>query len=339
MNLTGTHRARYILRAVQAALLLALVPLRAAAQEAEAATELPSRSVVLKKNQNLDIVYPGSGWIYLGETTGSSLLRYAGRKLSADTTMFTLLAQENGSAVLHFFKSDALTGKYIDDYLAVTIEGSSTAADHVTAPSYADVVPPRPTFNAKASSGTDSGRTEFAQLAGQQQESPAQQPPQKQQPAPAAETAQAAAQGKGSKDAATTVIQNTDSAAESTAPATQQQQQPAATESASGGSTGKEDTTSLSSDNILELAQKAYDEKDYQLCLSYLADFLDSSVTKIDEGMYLQAQALEAASPARDIKKSISVYRKLVEQFPESTLWESASERIVYLDRFYFAIR
>ncbi|MBQ2314543.1 MAG: hypothetical protein II187_06540 [Treponema sp.] len=342
MKLTGSHIAKCIL-----CTLLAAVPFSAAAQEenqeAQAPAEftpseiVPSRSVTLKKNQNLDIVYPGSGWIYLGETSGSTLLRYAGRKLSADTTSFTLLAQENGSAVLHFFKNDALTGKYIEDYLEVSIEGSSAVANHVTAPSYADVIPPRPTFNAAVASGTQAAQPQkdketSPQAAVQEQESRKEAP------------VQAVAQNSGAKDAASTVIQNTDSAEEAAAPVAESRTAPAAKESGSSScstaaATAKEDTASLSSDDILALAQKAYDAKDYPLSLSYLADFLDKAVTRVDEGLYLQARALEAPSASRDIKQSISVYRKVVEQFPESPLWETANARIVYLDRFYFAIR
>ncbi|HCA19055.1 MAG TPA: hypothetical protein DEO40_00065, partial [Treponema sp.] len=38
--------------------------------------QLPSRTIKLQKNQYLDITYPGNGWIYLGETDNTTLMRY-----------------------------------------------------------------------------------------------------------------------------------------------------------------------------------------------------------------------------------------------------------------------
>ncbi|WP_294427695.1 hypothetical protein [uncultured Treponema sp.] len=103
----------------------------------------PSRSVAVKINQYLDVTYPGKGWSYIGETEGDSLFNYFGRKLGSANTTFSLRAKKAGNTILHFYKDDSLTGEYIDDYLAVTVE-TKKSAGRVKAPSYADIVPAKP---------------------------------------------------------------------------------------------------------------------------------------------------------------------------------------------------
>ncbi|MBR1536111.1 MAG: hypothetical protein IJ630_04180 [Treponema sp.] len=108
---------------------------------------LPSRSVTLKMNQYLDITYPGNGWTYIGEgdkkENKNEFFNYFGRKLGSKNTTFSLRAKKSGKTLLHFYKNDALTGDYIDDYLEVTIEDKK-ATGRVKAPTYADIVPAQP---------------------------------------------------------------------------------------------------------------------------------------------------------------------------------------------------
>src|SRR5574344_125230 len=82
---------------------------------------IPSRSVDLLTNQYLDIDYPGTGWVYLEETDGSSVMKYYGRQMCTGNTSFTLRSLKPGSTILHFYKTDILTGEFIDDYLSVTV--------------------------------------------------------------------------------------------------------------------------------------------------------------------------------------------------------------------------
>jgi len=63
-----------------------------------AAPVVPSRSVHIAKNQYLDVVYPGGGWIYLGEKDGTKLLSFFGKRLGDVDTIFTLRAKKgNGN--------------------------------------------------------------------------------------------------------------------------------------------------------------------------------------------------------------------------------------------------
>ena len=58
-----------------------------------------------------------------------------------------------------------------------------------------------------------------------------------------------------------------------------------------------------------------------------------------DEAWWLYGQLLEANSPARDIRRSLEFYRRLIKEYPQSSRAGEANRRIVYLERFYFNIR
>ena len=101
--------------------------------------------MTVKNNQYIEVNYPGSGWVYIGETEKTPLFSYFGRKLGTENTSFTLRSRKAGKTVLHFYKNDALTSRYIDDYLEVIVQDeSATPGTKSVAPSYAEIVPPKP---------------------------------------------------------------------------------------------------------------------------------------------------------------------------------------------------
>ena len=105
---------------------------------------IPSRSVSMKNYQYLDIVYPGNGWIYLGESDNSKNFIFYGRKLGGKDTSFTLRSKNPGRFILHFYKNDALTGNFIDDYLEVIVDDEkSSSNEHILCPMYKEIVPPK----------------------------------------------------------------------------------------------------------------------------------------------------------------------------------------------------
>ncbi|QTQ11395.1 hypothetical protein HRI96_03795 [Treponema parvum] len=107
---------------------------------------VPSRSVSIKRNQYLDIEYPGSGWVFMGGTEKENKMTFFGKRISSENTVFILRSRFPGTTLLHFYKNDLLAGNYIDDYLEVIIENETAESlqTHVKAPSYADMVPPEP---------------------------------------------------------------------------------------------------------------------------------------------------------------------------------------------------
>lgn len=106
--------------------------------------KVPSRSMTVKNSQYVDVVYPGQGWIYMGEE-GTTLFRYFGKKIGTQDTTVTLRSIKSGKTLLHFYKNDVLTGEYIDDYLeAEVLEENAKPNERAKAPSYAQTVPPKP---------------------------------------------------------------------------------------------------------------------------------------------------------------------------------------------------
>ncbi|MDE7228436.1 MAG: hypothetical protein K2N31_08960, partial [Treponemataceae bacterium] len=317
----------------------------------------PSRAVTIKNNQYLDIVYPGSGWVYLGETEPNRdtkkepIVSYFGRKLGTTDTTFSLRSRKPGKTLLHFYKNDALTGQYIDDYLEVSIENESAAAgQRTTAPAYAQVVPPKPsrqTRQAYENAATDANEAKSGQpendtgrAAEQQPASPATaaQQPETEPQKPAQDTPPAVVLPTADERGVRTVIQTTESApggdskppapapsyAGATVPATEDRTQPAADENGA---------------DLLERAKHAYADKQYENALDLVQRYLDDATEKIDEALFLQGQILEADSSVKSIRSAIDSYESLTKNYPMSALWKKANNRIIYLKRFYIEIR
>ncbi|MCR5724163.1 MAG: hypothetical protein K6G80_03660 [Treponema sp.] len=321
--------------------------------EADPAAEMqkeiphPSRSVTLKKNQYLDIVYPGSGWVYLGETDGTKLFTYFGRKLGTSDTTFTLRSRNAGQTMLHFYKTDALTGSYIDDYLAITITSEpATTNEHVKAPEYASVVPPKPSRqNRAAKSSAEEGPmprqstdilapkvADGFQAAETEAEPPAEKEPES---TASSKTTQGSSEDHGVK----TVIQTT-----GTQPAEQKSpvlssSKAAAQSSAEPALATPEAVTVSSGTELLEQAKEAYKAKHYEQALQYVQAYLESGDSRFDEALYLQGQVLEADSPVKNIRSAIDSYETLTKRYPASRLWKDANKRAIYLKRFYIDIR
>ena len=101
----------------------------------------------------------------------------------------------------------------------------------------------------------------------------------------------------------------------------------------------QEEAAAETQTDLLELAQKAYNEKRYEDALKLVKDFFAEATSRIDEGLYLEGQILEADSAVQDIKQSIGAYDTVVNNWPQSRLWKKARERSIYLKRFYIDIR
>ena len=299
------------------------------------------------KNQYLDVVYPGGGWIYLGETDGTKRLSFFGKKLGETDTTFTLRAKNAGKAVLHFYKNDILTGDAIDDWLEVIVEDKTgSAAERITAPSYADIVPPRPAHS-DSEAPEENKRIDFSESEGNDTDR-------------FSETAGDGAQRfSGMTESGAPVSGRTTdsesgaaSESESGASGAREMKQASADENDSASSqstqkqTGSASATALSADDyvldesgLLEKAKSAYDKKNYARALALLDLFFARATSRLDEGLYLKGQALEAKSDLQNIKGAIGAYDELLQKWPESKQWQSARKRSIYLKRMYVDIR
>jgi hypothetical protein len=58
-----------------------------------------------------------------------------------------------------------------------------------------------------------------------------------------------------------------------------------------------------------------------------------------DEALWLYAQLYEAPGPSRNIRSALDCYRRLVNEYPQSTRYADAKRRIAYLERYYINIQ
>ena len=330
---------------------------------------VPSRSVEMKNSQYLDIVYPGTGWIYLGEEDGKNSMRYFGRKIGEKNTVFSLRSREEGSTILHFYKNDSLTGKFIDDYLQVDIKGMNKTTEHAVAPSYAEVVPPKPENRTKAAkenaarseededdtmvktvitpvaSGSGEKMPAVSKTSGSSRSAPASS---SKVTSRKKSDVSARKETPADNDGAKTLIQNTKSEKTTssgekprTYPKSENSQSHDAEKQSENNVTGTsiENTENMGADEILDKAKESFKNKKYEETLAYLENFFTKATTKIDEGLWIQGQVFESNSSVRNIKSALDTYETIVRRYPQSINWAKANERITYLRKFYFNIR
>lgn len=281
---------------------------------------VPSRTVSINNNQYLDINYPGTGWIYLGEVDRKNLLVFYGRKITDGNTTFTLQSRKSGTAVLHFYKNDALSGKYIDDYVEVTVDANSaTDNTHAVSPEYASVVPPKPQKPLPPVEQSQEKEPEVTQAENTKTFAPAQE--QKQKPSDPELNIQ-------------TIIQNTGDKENKT-----QEEVLPQTEITEKQSDEQSKVTVELTGDLLEKARKELQDKHYENAFALIKAYLSSASDRIDEALFIEAQILEASSPVQNIKEAIKDYDTIIKNWPASRYWKKSNERSIYLKRFYIDIR
>lgn len=272
----------------------------------------PSRSMTAKNNQYVDIIYPGRGWIYMGEDEGKDqILRYFGRKLGTENTTFTLRTTKSGETVLHFYKNDVLKGEYIDDYLEIKVlEESAKPNERAKAPSYEESVPQKPVrLEKKAETQEEAQKTDEIKnieekTSGNEQKLSSQD-----------ET------NLKKNDVSNNVSNNVSNDVSNEVSRPEQKK-----------------SLKIDTKNLLEQAKKDFEAKSYAQALSEVQQYLDTQNTRIDEALFLQGQILEADSEVKNIKSAIDSYNSLIKNYPASTFWQEANRRKIYLNRYYVNI-
>jgi hypothetical protein len=261
----------------------------------------PSRSVTLSTGQTLEVWYPGSGWVFLGDSSAQNGLKYETRKMDKADTLFNFRALKAGSYLLEFSRYDVLKDAFSSDSLSVTVTDSSVRmTDSVRAPDYRAETAAAPAVSLPpAVPGV----------------TPATIPvPATTTPVLANEPGLAAPSSLPSSGAVTATLPVTSASVTALAAAGD----PAA---------------------VLDQVRKALSSGNPSGALSILDQYFSTAVTSLDEAWFLRGQAYEANSPARDIRKALSAYETLVAAYPDSPLWKDADARIRYIKQFYFTIR
>lgn len=291
----------------------------------------PSRSMTIKKNQYIDITYPGTGWIYLGQKDNKKDFTFFGRKLGGKDTSFTLRAKNPGTYLLHFYKNDPLTNSYIDDYLEVIVENKETSStEHILAPNYATIVPPKVTITAETRKENKKQNINKTVDENKNKHQKTQE-----------EQTQNVASKKPIDSSVKTVIQTQDEENTNEIPETSNTQNIIETKQEENNTQNKpnQNLDKLKESELLALAKKQFANKEHSNALFTLEKFFEKAVSKIDEGLFLQGQILESKSDVQNIKGAIDSYELIVKSYPASAYWTQANKRTIFLKRFYINIR
>jgi hypothetical protein len=291
----------------------------------------PSRSMTIKKNQYIDITYPGTGWIYLGQKDNKKDFTFFGRKLGGKDTSFTLRAKNPGTYLLHFYKNDPLTNSYIDDYLEVIVENKETSStEHILAPNYATIVPPKVTITAETRKENKKQNINKTVDENKNKQQKAQE-----------EQIQNSVTKKQIDSSVKTVIQTQDAENTNEIPETSNTQNIIETKQEENNTQNKpnQNLDKLKESELLALAKKQFANKEHSNALYTLEKFFEKAVSKIDEGLFLQGQILESKSDVQNIKGAIDSYELIVKSYPASAYWTQANKRTIFLKRFYINIR
>ena len=291
----------------------------------------PSRSMTIKKNQYIDITYPGTGWIYLGQKDNKKDFTFFGRKLGGKDTSFTLRAKNPGTYLLHFYKNDPLTNSYIDDYLEVIVENKETSStEHILAPNYATIVPPKVTITAETRKENKKQNINKTVDENKNKQQKTQE-----------EQTQNVASKKQIDSSVKTVIQTQDAENTNEISETSNTQNIIETKQEENNTQNKpnQNLDKLKESELLALAKKQFANKEHSNALYTLEKFFEKAVSKIDEGLFLQGQILESKSDVQNIKGAIDSYELIVKSYPASAYWTQANKRTIFLKRFYINIR
>lgn len=279
---------------------------------------VPSRKVTLNIGQTLEVLYPGSGWIYMGTTDNTKDFSFLGKKLGTENTKFTFKAKKQGNKILHFYKNDILTQNYIDDYLEVEILSEKDSSNKtIQAPEYKQPVPKKL-------------QTEITETKTQNEDSQITQNDKTNQTTnesiSSSKTQNSSNSDDSSSKTSTSVNQTAnDSSSDSTSTEENQQNQ----------NENNDEITEIDTTALLEEAESLYNEKNYKDALSKLETYIEYSKDNRDKALYLQGQIYETDGEYKNVKKAIESYKTLTKNYPASSYWDSANKRIIYLTKFY----
>jgi hypothetical protein len=270
-----------------------------------------SRMITAYTGQYVEIPFRGPGWVYLGEQGSRRGMYYDSRRVDSEGMVFVFRAGEEGVYALKFNRQDFIRDTLLNDYVQITVKAApeitgsawnSTAAapDRIYAgPRWPPAAGAPPPGMASAA-GTGTADAENGTP-----------------PLPAA------AQNGAESAAGTGIAAGTANAAAS-APET------AANAGVPAGSLPSA---------YLTRAKEEYDAGRPAGALDILDQFRIAYPGGSDEAYWLYGQALEANGPSRDVRRALDYYRRLTNEYPQSSHYDAARQRIAYLERFYFNIR
>ncbi|GHU93411.1 hypothetical protein FACS189479_04740 [Spirochaetia bacterium] len=285
-----------------------------------------SRIVRAAVGQLVEIPFQGTGWVYLGELGARRGINYDSRRLDTEGQSFVFRAEAAGTYALKFYKQDFVRDYILNDHVQVII-GEAPA---ISVTGYFNPPLDRGRVIAEPRWPTAAEEAEAFRRGGNAPSSvPAAAAVSGLVPTNEPESSVPAADAAASQSAIPTI-----SAAEGQAAQTNQQALSPAPPVQNAAPPQR-----LEPDQYLTQAREEFDAGRVAAALSMLDQFREHYPSGSDEAYWLYGQFYEANSPSRDIRLSLDYYRRLVRDYPQSSRYNDARQRIAYLERYYINIR
>ena len=276
--------------------------------------EKVSRSVKLYTGQRLEVVYPGEGWVYLGESTAQKGIKYQQRKLQSGTSIFHFGTVNEGTYILNFSYFDVFSDNFISDSIAVHVEKAKTKlSDIVKAPDYKGTINTqkenKPDLKKENKYGEDKGKVKADTSSSNTLDRVSAGTPLK-------------AESSTKKNENSKVYDSPDILTVTEKP-----------ESKTAGKDLK------SASEMLDMIKGYISEGNAANALNSAEDFFKNYSVSLDEALFLRGQAYELNGPNKNVKKALEAYQTLTKAYPESKFWDKADARIRYIKKFYIDIK
>jgi len=338
-----------------------------------------SRIIHANVGQIIEIPFRGTGWIYLGELASRRGITYSSRRSDPEGQSFIFTLEEAGTYTLKFYRQDFIRDYIINDHVKVVVTqapagaagwfqpaergrvvaqprwpsaleeaqirggsripaepvvttGEAFAQDRVSPPSQGTTqtqsAPSRETQTARTAPSPVQSPVQPAQSPSQPVQSPTQPAP-----AAAAQPQAAATQPVQSPQPSAPAAQLPSQAAP---PTMTSEQSPAAQSAESQPSAVRE---KLPFDETIKKAKDTFEGGNTAAAIALLEQLMEDYPAGNDDIYWQLGQYYEANSPSRNILLSIDYYRRLVNEYPQSSRYNDARRRIAYLERFYINIQ
>ncbi|MCL2277607.1 MAG: hypothetical protein FWC21_06880 [Treponema sp.] len=323
-----------------------------------------SRIVRATTGQILEIPFRGSGWVYLGEIASRRGIVYDSRRNDADGQSFIFSLNEPGTYILRFYRQDFIRDFILNDHVQVIVGEAQAAAAGWFNPSLdrarvvaqprwpsaieeAQIIsgtrsPSEPVVTSSAAQTTSQTTTpsqplNAQQAAAQQQTAQTQQttPTQQQAASQTAASIFSADSYPGATNVYNPQLNNLNNVLDSQNPDSQNpdsQIQDLLTQP-------PEYAQRVSPNELIQRARDSFDNGNIAAAIPLLNQYLDYYPGGTDESLWLLGQLYEANSPERNILLSLDYYRRLTNDYPQSSRYEDARRRVAYLERFYITIQ
>ena len=305
-----------------------------------------SRTVRLMAGQLLEIPYRGAGWIFLGERNAKKGLPYDSRRLDGEGQSFMFRAELPGTYSLKFYRQDFVADYIVNDYVQVVVEtppsaisvgGFSVPVDRGRVVAEPRWPPAADTLRSPAAS---------AAAAPVPAPGPAAQGPESipaGAPAPATTTPAAAPPVPAPSSPSAADVVRGESGPVDPGIAREISVSPAGVPAAAAGSVAPASPASIpenaAMDEYLAIARREADAGRAAAAFSALDRARQLYPAGSDELWWLYGRLLESNGPTKDVKKALSSYQKLIDEYPQSPRYEEAVKRAAYLERYFFEIR